>query len=83
MRLNGCHDRPPFRRVTPVQDGWFLDGDTRVPRMAPAPHRMTTDCQYTRTKLGQADAGCDGCKHRMIDQATPEKLNGATVKTDS
>lgn len=42
----------------------------------PAPHRMTTDCQYTRTKLGQADAGCDGCKHRMIDQATPEKLNG-------
>lgn len=59
---NGCHNRPPFCRVTPVQDGWFLDGDTRVPRMAPSPHRMTADCQYTLSDLGATDAGCTGCK---------------------
>lgn len=60
----GCHNRPPFRAVLPVQDGWFLDGVTRVPRMVPAPFRMATDCQYTKTALGQADKGCVGCKHR-------------------
>lgn len=60
----GCHNRPPFRSVLPVQDGYFLDGVTRVPRMIAVPFRMSKDCQYTHTSLGQADQGCAGCKHR-------------------
>ena len=28
------------------------------------PQRLSGDCQYTHTDLGQADAGCAGCKHR-------------------
>ena len=60
----GCHNRPPFRSVLPVQDGFFMDRVTRVPRMVAAPFRMSPDCQYTKTALGQADKGCTGCKHR-------------------
>lgn len=64
MALNGCHNRPPFKTITPVQDGWYMDGVSRTPRMVAVPFRMAATCQYTKTTLGQADKGCDGCKHR-------------------
>lgn len=63
-RLNGCHNRAPFRTTLVVQDGWFMDGVTRVPRMVAAPFRMAPDCRYTHTELGQADTGCTDCRHR-------------------
>ena len=54
---NGCHDRKPFKESVPVQDGHFMDGVTRTPRMVSSPFRMARDCQYTKTTLGQADKG--------------------------
>ena len=62
--MTGCHNRPPFRAVLPVQDGWFLDGTTRTPRMVPWVIRAKPDCQYTLSDLGRIDAGCAGCKWR-------------------
>lgn len=66
-RRYGCFNRPPFRTVMPVQDGWYLDGVTRTPRLVAMRHRMQPDCQYTHTELGQADAGCTDCKHRTTN----------------
>jgi hypothetical protein len=65
MTLNGCHNRPPFKTITPVQDGWFMDGVSRSPRMVAVHFRMATACQYTHTTLGQADQKCTGCKHKQ------------------
>lgn len=60
----GCHDRPPFRPILIVQDGWYLDGVTRTPKLASTPFRMAPECQYTLTELGQKDARCNDCKHK-------------------
>lgn len=60
----GCHNRPQYRNMLPVQDGWWMDGQTRVPKMIPSPFRMSAECQFTHTTLGQADPKCVGCKHR-------------------
>lgn len=64
MKLNGCHNRPAYVSGSPAQDGWWVDGDTRVARMTYVPFRMQRACQYTHTELGQKDTGCTGCKHR-------------------
>lgn len=61
---NGCHNRPEYRAVQPMQDGWYLDGTTRTPRMVAVLHRMAKDCQYTLSDLGRVDSGCVGCKWR-------------------
>ena len=61
---NGCHDRRPLRTTQVVQDGWFMDGVTRVPRMVSIPAVMAADCRYTHNGLGQADSRCVGCKWR-------------------
>jgi len=63
---NGCHDRKPFKESVPVQDGHFMDGVTRTPRMVSSPFRMSKACEYTKTTLGQADKGCTGCKWRAV-----------------
>jgi len=60
--LYGCHNRKPFRTSTPVQDGWFMDGVTRVAKMISVPFRMSPNCQYTHTELGKVDPKCNGCK---------------------
>ena len=67
-KLNGCHDRPAFRSLLPVQDGWWMDGHTRVPRMVPSPFRLSPDCQYTKTDLGKSDPGCTRCKWKTGNQ---------------
>ncbi len=66
-RRYGCHNRPPFRTVTPVQDGWWLDGTTRTPKLVAMPFRMNPACQYTHTELGQADVRCHECRHRATN----------------
>ena len=62
--MNGCHNRPTFRAVMPVQDGHYLDGTTRTPRMVASVFRMAPDCQYTLSALGRVDSGCTDCKWR-------------------
>jgi len=47
-----------------LQDGWWLDGQTRVAKVVATPFRMTPECQYTHTALGREDHKCVGCKHR-------------------
>lgn len=64
----GCHDRAPYKASQAVQDGHYLDGYTRSPRMVPMPHAMTTDCQFRHTDLGKIDAKCEGCKHKKGEQ---------------
>lgn len=64
-RRNGCHNRRDFKTSMPMQDGWFMDGATRVPKMIAIPFAMRKDCAYTHTALGQTDPGCQGCKHRF------------------
>lgn len=63
-RRNGCHNRATFKTRVPVQDGWFMDGATRAPKMIAIPFAMRQDCAYTHTTLGQTDPGCHECKHR-------------------
>jgi hypothetical protein len=58
----GCFDRAPYLTSIPAQNGWFMDGYTRTPRMVPMPFRMSKDCNYKTTALGEKDKGCDGCK---------------------
>ena len=60
----GCHNRAPFKTSTPVQNGWWLDGVTRYPKMHAQPFRMSPECQYTHTELGRADKRCNGCRWR-------------------
>jgi hypothetical protein len=60
----GCYNRPDYRKMLPVQDGWWLDGQTRVAKMVATPFRMTPECQYTHTALGRKDHKCVGCKRR-------------------
>lgn len=64
MSVYDCHNRPAFKTVRPIQDGYYLDGVTRTPRLVPDHFRMARDCQYTLTGLGQADPKCTGCTHR-------------------
>lgn len=58
---HGCHNRQDLKTSAIVQDGWWMDGTTRYPRMVSVPVPMTKDCQYTR--LNPADPACTGCRH--------------------
>ena len=50
--MSGCFNRPPLHNPD-----W--------PGRAPIPFRMSPDCEYTKSALGQADKGCTGCKHKQ------------------
>ena len=58
----GCHNRAPYLTSIPVGDGHYMDGYTRTPRMVPMPFRMSKDCEYSTSDLGEKDKACDGCK---------------------
>lgn len=62
-KLNGCHNRPPFKPTTELRE----IGGYRIINVIP--FRMSPDCQYTKSELGQADQRCNGCKHRAIKEA--------------
>ena len=65
IRPYGCHNRQPLgSRPIPAQDGWFVDGVTRTPRLVPLPFRMAKACEYAKAD-GQADPRCAGCKHQI------------------
>lgn len=58
----GCHNRPSYRPLFPAQNGWWLDGTTRYPKMEGVKFKMSLECNYTLTDLGKQDAKCEGCK---------------------
>mgnify|MGYP003613952509 CR=1 FL=1 len=62
----GCHNREPLKTEAVVQTGWstFIQPDAEARMVARIPDPMSKDCRYTHTDLGQADAKCEGCKHR-------------------
>lgn len=67
--LNGCHNRPALgSSVVPIQDGWFMDGVTRAPRMKALRFALSPECQYTDSPAGLVDRGCDGCRWRRLPQ---------------
>ena len=69
----GCHNRKPFVSSVPVADGFYLDGYTRTPRMVPMPFRMSKECEYRKTSLGEADKNCTGCGWRNPQQQPTQK----------
>lgn len=69
MSRHGCYNRAPFRDHFLAQDGsveWtpVATGQRLIPVFVEVPFRMSPDCNYTLSQLGQADADCHGCKHR-------------------
>lgn len=73
MKLNGCHNRQPYRSTIPMQDGWYMDGHSRSPKMLSVPFRMNPECVYTTSELGQADAKCSGCKWKKPPESVVSK----------
>lgn len=59
---NGCFNRPPFKPSTVLRE----IGGYRIINVVP--FRMSEDCQYTKSALGQADERCQGCKHRVTKE---------------
>lgn len=57
---HGCYDRAPYKDWYFVQDGWFIDGVTRVYKLTKVEHVMTRDCQFTIEK--PTHPRCEGCK---------------------
>lgn len=59
----GCHNRAPYLPEFETAHGEVV------------PFRMDPNCQYTKTRLGQADPKCQGCIWRQSDSqsvcATP------------
>jgi len=69
----GCHNRREYKDKLIVQDGWWLDGQSRAAKMFQIPFAMSRQCQYTKTDLGKADHRCHGCRWRDgLD--TPQKV---------
>lgn len=57
--LHGCHNRRPLATRAVVQNGWYMDGTTRAPRMESIPVPKSRDCKHERR---QTDPGCTACK---------------------
>ena len=64
----GCHNREPFHPYHHAQDGYHPmskpEAASRLPNIIKVPHVMTSECQYTKTELGQTDPKCVDCKHK-------------------
>ena len=61
--MSGCFNRPPLHNPY-----W--------PGREPIPFRMSPDCEYTKSDLGQADKGCLGCSERQTIE--PDAHDGST-----
>ena len=61
QKVNGCHNRAPYKQTLQVQDGW-VDGKRN---MVTIPFAMSNDCQYRHTELGKADVACNGCRWKQ------------------
>jgi len=67
----GCHNRKPYRAVQPVLDGYIAtnvaDRFAVMPEVKTIPFRMSLECNYTHTELGQGDPKCAGCSWRKAN----------------
>jgi hypothetical protein len=53
-------NRGEFKEFMVIQDGYFMDGVTRYPRMVSVPFRMSRDCEFS--KGNEYDLpDCRGC----------------------
>lgn len=57
---NGCFNRAPYKNLMTINE---VRGPHGVLVNA-IPFRMSPDCQYTKSELGQKDPRCDGCSWR-------------------
>ncbi|NMM21828.1 MAG: hypothetical protein HHJ15_18065 [Rhodoferax sp.] len=65
-RYYACSNRRDFVSSYPVADGYYMDGHTRTPRMVSQPNfSYGKPCEYTKSALGMADAGCTDCRHKQ------------------
>ena len=68
--MNGCHNRADYKPSYLAQDGYYKSEPgmplARIPRMVEVPFTMSPDCQYTKSELGQRDAGCIGCMRKEV-----------------
>jgi len=68
--MNGCFNRHEFRPGYYAQDGWYMDGYTRTPKMIWVPFRMSQKCEYMLDQLvGKHDNKCAGCKWKGTNAA--------------
>jgi hypothetical protein len=59
MHKHGCHNRSPFKPFLYVKNGINIMGGYQMDKV---PFRMSPNCEYTKTELGQKDQSCTGCK---------------------
>lgn len=67
--MNGCHNRREFVKSIEMSDSTHFRPRPEIALMPMinaifVPFVMSRRCEYTRSSLGQADAGCLGCRHR-------------------
>lgn len=72
MKLNGCHNRGPLRSGV-FEQKWAAAGTRPQAVLVEVPMRMNPDCQYTYSRLGQADAACTDCKHRASAEQAAQR----------
>jgi len=65
----GCYNRKPFKSAQ-VLHGMSSKTGGHVKILIP--FRMATDCQYTKTELGQKDPGCVDCRWKEDSKPQPE-----------
>ena len=61
----GCWNRDPFAKY---QISHGVDSQTGQIIRTEVQNRMTPDCQFTKTALGQVDAKCAGCEHKSTNK---------------
>ena len=71
-RYYGCLNRRDSVASYPVQDGWYMDGHTRTPRMVSQPNfSYGKPCEFTQFQLtpespaNRDDVRCAGCARKQ------------------
>lgn len=67
--MNGCFARDDFVQTIEMADTLVVPRQKDHASAARSisrnvPFAMSRRCEYTKSTLGQADAGCLGCRHR-------------------
>lgn len=62
--MNGCYNRPPLAERFIAQDGWWIDGHSKVAKVTSIVNKNSRECQYQKHDK-YADARCVGCKHKQ------------------
>ena len=63
----GCHNRPDYKPILMVQDGYSQSKPTatsRLDKMVEIPFTMSQDCQFTKSNLGKTDPKCNNCERQ-------------------